>query len=45
MRALPVEQYEVIALWMQGFSLTEVAEITGAPWHTVVSRKTYALRS
>lgn len=44
MRALPVEQYEVIALWLQGFALTEVAEITGAPWHTVVSRKTYALK-
>jgi RNA polymerase sigma factor (sigma-70 family) len=44
MRALPVEQYEVIALWLQGFALTEVAEITGAPWHTVVSRKAYALK-
>jgi RNA polymerase sigma factor (sigma-70 family) len=44
LRELPLEQYEVMALWMQGFTLVEVAEITGAPWHTVVSRKTYALR-
>jgi RNA polymerase sigma-70 factor (ECF subfamily) len=44
MRELPVEQYEVIALWLQGFALKEVAEITGAPWHTVVSRKSYALK-
>jgi RNA polymerase sigma factor (sigma-70 family) len=41
---LPAEQFEVVSLWMQGFALTEVAQITGAPWHTVVSRKTYALR-
>lgn len=42
--ALPAEQREVIALWLQGFALTEVADITGAAWHTVVSRKTYAIR-
>ncbi len=41
---LPAEQFEVVSLWMQGFALTEVAQITGAPWHTVVSRKTYALK-
>jgi len=41
--SLPSEQREVIALWMQGFELVEVARITGAPWHTVVSRKRYAL--
>jgi len=41
--ALPSEQREVIALWMQGFELVDVARITGARWHTVVSRKRYAL--
>lgn len=41
--ALPPAQAEVMALWMQGFELGEVARITGAPWHTVVSRKRYAL--
>jgi RNA polymerase sigma-70 factor (ECF subfamily) len=41
---LPTEQHEVISLWLQGFSLTEVAQITGAPWHTVVSRKSYAMK-
>ncbi len=41
--ALPRAQAEVVALWMQGFELVEVARITGAPWHTVVSRKRYAL--
>lgn len=40
---LPSEQREVIALWMQGFDLVEVARITGVRWHTVVSRKRYAL--
>jgi len=41
--ALPPEQLEVVALWMQGFRLVDVARITGAGWHTVVSRKRYAL--
>jgi RNA polymerase sigma-70 factor (ECF subfamily) len=41
--ALPSEQREVVVLWMQGFELVEVARITGARWHTVVSRKRYAL--
>jgi len=41
--ALPSEQREVVALWMQGFELVDVARITGARWHTVVSRKRYAL--
>jgi len=41
--ALPPEQREVVALWMQGFELVEVARITGARWHTVLSRKRYAL--
>ncbi len=41
--ALPMPQAEVIALWMQGFELAEVARITGASWHTVMSRKRYGL--
>jgi RNA polymerase sigma-70 factor (ECF subfamily) len=41
--ALPSDQREVVALWMQGFELVDVARITGARWHTVVSRKRYAL--
>jgi RNA polymerase sigma-70 factor, ECF subfamily len=41
--ALPPAQREVIALWMHGFELGEVAHITGDGWHTVVSRKRYAL--
>lgn len=41
--SLPSEQREVVALWMQGFELVDVARITGARWHTVVSRKRYAL--
>lgn len=40
---LPSEQREVIVLWMQGFELVEVARITGSRWHTVVSRKRYAM--
>ncbi len=43
MALLPPEQREVVALWMQGFQLVEVARITGARWHTVVNRKRYAL--
>jgi RNA polymerase sigma-70 factor, ECF subfamily len=41
--SLPSLQREVLALWMQGFELVEVARVTGARWHTVVSRKRYAL--
>jgi RNA polymerase sigma-70 factor (ECF subfamily) len=41
--ALPPAQAEVVVLWLQGFELAEVARITGASWHTVVSRKRYAL--
>src|SRR5262245_53863375 len=43
MRTLPAEQREVLALWMHGVELVEVARVTGAPWATVVSRKKYAL--
>jgi RNA polymerase sigma-70 factor (ECF subfamily) len=41
---LSFEQREVLALWVQGFDMGEIARITRAPWHTVVSRKKYALR-
>jgi len=43
LRDLPSEQREVVVLWMQGLDLVDVAQITGASWHTVVSRKRYAL--
>lgn len=41
---LPFEQREVLALWVQGLELRDIARMTGASWHTVVSRKKYALR-
>jgi RNA polymerase sigma-70 factor, ECF subfamily len=44
LRTLPLEQREVLALWMQGVELVEVAGVTGVPWATLVSRKKYALR-
>jgi RNA polymerase sigma factor (sigma-70 family) len=40
---LPIEQREVIMLWAQGHELTVIAQIVGAPWETVVSRKKYAI--
>lgn len=43
LRELPPDQREVVVLWMHGLDLVEVARITGASWHTVVSRKRYAL--
>ena len=44
MQTLPLEQREVLALWMQGVELVEVAGLTGVPWATLVSRKKYGLR-
>lgn len=44
LQELPFEQREVLALWVQGIELREIARITRASWHTVVSRKKYALR-
>jgi RNA polymerase sigma-70 factor (ECF subfamily) len=38
------EQREVLSLWMQGFELQEVANITGSPWDTIVARKKHALK-
>jgi RNA polymerase sigma factor (sigma-70 family) len=43
LRDLPPDQREVVVLWMEGLDLVDVARITGASWHTVVSRKRYAL--
>lgn len=43
LRDLPPDQREVVVLWMQGLELVDVARITGDSWHTVVSRKRYAL--
>jgi RNA polymerase sigma-70 factor (ECF subfamily) len=40
---LPLEQREVIALWIAEVDPAAIAEITGAPRDTVLSRKKYAL--
>ena len=40
---LPLEQREVIALWIAEVEPAAIAEITGAPRDTVLSRKKYAL--
>jgi RNA polymerase sigma-70 factor (ECF subfamily) len=40
---LPLEQREVIALWIAEVEPATIAEITGAPRDTVLSRKKYAL--
>lgn len=40
---LPIEQREVIALWIAEVEPAAIAEITGAPRDTVLSRKKYAL--
>jgi RNA polymerase sigma-70 factor (ECF subfamily) len=40
---LPLEQREVIALWIAEVEPAVIAEITGAPRDTVLSRKKYAL--
>lgn len=41
---LPFEQREVLALWVQGFSIQEMTNKVGAPRDTVLSRKKYALK-
>lgn len=41
---LPFEQREVIVLWAYGFPMKQVADLTGAPLDTVISRKKYALQ-
>lgn len=43
MNALPLEMREVLAFWLQGFDLQEIARMTGTSWHTLVSRKKAAL--
>ena len=42
-QTLPVEQREVIALWIAEVEPAAIAVITGAPRDTVLSRKKYAL--
>lgn len=41
---LPIEQRDVIAMWLQGFSIKEMMGMTRAPRDTVISRKKYALK-
>jgi RNA polymerase sigma-70 factor (ECF subfamily) len=41
---LPAEQREVLAMWLEGFSIKEMMSNTGAPRDTVLSRKKYALK-
>ena len=43
LKALPVEQLDVILLWVAGHELADIAQITGVPWDTALSRKKYAL--
>jgi RNA polymerase sigma factor (sigma-70 family) len=44
LQSLRIEQREVLALWMHGFELGEVARITGSTWETIVARKKHALK-
>ena len=41
---LPFEQRDVIALWASGVELKLVAEMSGVPRNTVLSRKKYAVK-
>ena len=41
--SLPFEQREVLALWATGTSIATMAEVTGAPRDTVLSRKKYGI--
>ncbi|MCH9695216.1 MAG: sigma-70 family RNA polymerase sigma factor [Gammaproteobacteria bacterium] len=41
---LPFDQREVLALWLQGFSIKEMMDEVDAPRDTVLSRKKYALK-
>jgi RNA polymerase sigma factor (sigma-70 family) len=43
MDTLPLELREVLAFWLQGFDMQEVARMTGTSWHTLMSRKKAAL--
>lgn len=40
---LSAVQREVIAFWLDGYDLREVATLTGTSWHTLVARKKAAL--
>ena len=41
---LPLEQRDVISMWLQGFSIKEMMGLTTAPRDTVLSRKKYAIQ-
>jgi RNA polymerase sigma-70 factor (ECF subfamily) len=42
--ALPIEQRDIISMWLQGFSIGEMMSVTTAPRDTVLSRKKYAIK-
>ena len=42
--SLRFEQREVLALWMHGIELKDVARMTGSTWDTIVARKKHALK-
>lgn len=44
MSSLPLEQREVLAMWIEGFSIAEMMSATGAARDTVLSRKKYAMQ-
>jgi len=41
---LPMEQRDVLAMWLQGYSIQEMMMSSGVPRDTVLSRKKYALK-
>ncbi len=41
---LPLEQRDIISMWLQGFSINEMMKMTTAPRDTVLSRKKYAIK-
>ncbi len=41
---LPLEQRDIISMWLQGFSINEMVGLTSAPRDTVLSRKKYAMK-
>ena len=41
---LPMEQRDIISMWLHGFSINEMMGATSAPRDTVLSRKKYAIK-
>lgn len=41
---LPLEQRDIISMWLQGFSINEMMGATRVPRDTVLSRKKYAIK-